>query len=103
MTVSRQLAIFAVQFACGLVVAFVFHMSTFAGKKSKFAGVLCEVVASICSLAFVWWVNLVCNQGQFKVFYVLSVFVAMATYYTICKEILDKTILSLYNFFTNKR
>lgn len=101
---STQLALLALLFACGWVVAFVFHLTAVALASVKaWLRHLVEATVGLAAVVFVLWCNLSFADGQFRLPLVASIFAGFVAYYTICKEILDKTIIALYNFFTKKR
>ncbi len=101
---NAQLAALALQFACGWCVGFVFGVVGRLLSKSKaWVRYAVEIPTAILALVFVWWCNLNYAYGQFRVVFVAAILLGCLAYYTICKEILDKTFVSLYNFFTKKR
>lgn len=101
---NAQLAALALQFACGWCVCLVFCVVGRLLSKSKaWVRYAVEIPTAILGLVFVWWCNLNYADGQFRVVFVVAILLGCLAYYTICKEILDKTFVSLYNFFTKKR
>lgn len=101
---NAPLAIFALQFACGWCVSLVFHVvSQLLSASKAWVRHLVEAPMALLGLAFVWWCNLKYASGQFRLVFVLAIFLGCVAYYTICREILDKLIVSLYNLFTKKR
>ena len=101
---TAQLAAFALNFACGWVVALTFCTVAGITQKCKaWVRWLVETLVAVGSLVFVWWVNLVYLYGQFRLVFVVGILLGGAIYITICKEILDKMFVSLYNLFTKKR
>ena len=101
---NAPLAIFALQFACGWCVSLVFHLvARLVGTSKPWVRHAVEIPTAFLGLAFVWWCNLKHANGQFKVVLAGAIYLGCIAYYTICREILDKLIVSLYNLFTIKR
>ena len=99
-----QLVLFAIMFACGWCVALALNIVSLATHTSKsWVRRVAEIPASILALVFVWWCNLKYCAGQFRIALVCGIFIGGLAYYTICKEILDKIVRLVYNFFIKKR
>ena len=101
---TAQLVVFLLNFALGWCIALVACLvAQLVGKRKAWLRLVAESIVAIVCLAVVWWVNLVFAYGQFRLVYVAGILLGGLIYCTICKEILDKTFVSLYNFFTKKR
>ena len=102
--VNAQLATFAIMFACGWCISLVFGVvGRLLAKSKAWVRYAVEIPTAILGLVFAWWCNLNYADGQFRLTIVAAIFLGGLAYSTICKEILDKTFVSLYNFFTKKR
>lgn len=101
---TAQIVTVALLFSGGWVAGLFFHLASLVVRTSKaWIRHLVELVVSGGVLVFIWWLNLWCSCGQFRLGFVASIFLGMVAYYTICKEILDKIYVALYNFFTKFR
>ena len=101
---TAQLVVFLLNFALGWGIALVWCLvAQILSKCKAWLRLVAESIVAIVCLAVVWWVNLVFVYGQFRLVYVAGILLGGLIYCTICKEILDKMFVSLYNFFTKKR
>ena len=101
---TAQLATFAINFAGGWVVCMVFCLvARLVDTTKPLVRYLAETMVGVGCLAFVWWLNLMTANGQFRLVFVVAILLGGVIYVTICKEILDKIVRLVYNFFTKKR
>ena len=101
---TAQLVVFLLNLASGWCIALVCYTVAQLTQKCKaWLRTLSESVVAVGCLVAVWWVNLVYAYGQFRLVYVAGILLGGLIYCTICKEILDKIVRLVYNFFIKKR
>lgn len=101
---SDQPFVFVMYLAWGLVCALLFDI--WRRLSDKFKGKIAVVVGDIilgavlCASTLV--VNLLFNYGQFRLYYIPTMFGGFVIYYKFFRALLDKGVVSLYNLFTSK-
>lgn len=102
----RQLAIFLLFVAVGVVLGAIFHTVDYPlSRFCRWAWLrqTTEGVVGLGELLLSWLVNAVFNDGQFRLYIVVALFVGLALYYFICKSTLDNMFKALYNLLNNKK